>query len=149
MVVGGLAPLFCCVDGFIISRLYFLCHNFPKVSELNSKMTVEDITSEFFLNTEIISNPTRFKVYKISNIIQCIFYGNFSKAMSALSLKIIDIPSKYIPKYNTDFVGISLTDGSGIHCLVSGGSHSILCSNSDVNRKQINGIAFSCIYLLP
>ena len=37
LVVESLTPLFCCVDGFIISRLYFLCHNFPKVSELNSK----------------------------------------------------------------------------------------------------------------
>ena len=36
LVVESLTPLFCCVDGFIISRLYFLCHNFPKVSELNS-----------------------------------------------------------------------------------------------------------------
>lgn len=112
-------------------------------------MTVEDITSEFFINTEIISNPTRFKVYKISNIIQCIFYGFFSKTVSALSLKIIDMPSKYIPKYNIDFVGIGLTDGSAIHCLVSGSTLSILCSDSGVNSKQINGIAFSCIYLLP
>lgn len=112
-------------------------------------MTVEDITSEFFINTEIISNPTRFKVYKISNIIQCIFYGFFSKTVSALSLKIIDMPSKYIPKYNIDFVGIGLTDGSELHCLASSDSYTISCSSSEVNRKQINGIAFSCIYLLP
>lgn len=112
-------------------------------------MTVEDITSEFSLNTEIISNPTRFKVYKISNIIQCIFYGVFTKTVSALSLKIIDIPSKYDPKFNTDFVGISLTDGLVIHCLASVSSDSIACSSSSVNNKQIKGIAFSFIYLLP
>ena len=111
-------------------------------------MTVEDITSEFSFNAEII-NPTRFKVYKISKIIQCIFYGSFSKPTYALSLKIIDIPSKYIPKYNTDFIGISLTDGSALHCLASSGSYAIFCSSSEVNGKQINGIAFSCIYLLP
>ena len=111
-------------------------------------MTVEDITSEFSFNTEIINTETRFKVYKISNIIQCIFYGFFSKTVSALSLKIIDMPSKYIPKRNTDFVGISLTDGSAIHCLVSSGTLSISCSDSGVNNKQISGIAFSCIYLL-
>lgn len=34
---GELGSAFCCVDGFIISRLYFLCHIFPQTSELNSK----------------------------------------------------------------------------------------------------------------
>ena len=35
---GELGSAFCCVDGFIISRLYFLCHIFPQTSELNSKI---------------------------------------------------------------------------------------------------------------
>lgn len=114
---------------------------------LNSNMTVEDITSEFSFNTEIINTATRFKVYKIASMIMCIFYASFSKNVSALSCKIIDIPTKYRPVYNTDFIGISLSDGSLLHCLVSQ-TGVVTTSNSTINNKSANGISFSCIYIL-
>lgn len=79
MVVGGLAPLFCCVDGFIISRLYFLCHNFPKVSELNSKTdfwftTVSDFTSRI----ESVSNGRTYTCYCSSDFTNLITNGGSS-----------------------------------------------------------------------
>ena len=108
-------------------------------------MTVEDITSEFSFNTEIINTATRFKVYRIASMIMCIFYANFSKTVSALSCKIINIPTKYRPAYNTDFIGLSLSDGSLLHFLVSQ-TGVVTTSNSTINNKLIIGIGFSCIF---
>lgn len=84
MVVGGLAPLFCCVDGFIISRLYFLCHNFPKVSELNSKSYLLSggipIPNESDLNSDAYKIPGSYYCHNSNNaktLINCPFESAF------------------------------------------------------------------------
>lgn len=60
MVVESLTPLFCCVDGFIISRLYFLCHNFPKVSELNSKTAINVLIPSLTVD---FNNPPNYYIF--------------------------------------------------------------------------------------
>lgn len=92
MVVGGLAPLFCCVDGFIISRLYFLCHNFPKVSELNSKSYLPEkyvnVTSD--INNAILNEFSNMKAQSEQRIsLRCIDANDTSNPLNGKIINLI------------------------------------------------------------